>query len=150
MTVDIVKFFQAFVRQMVSVGGVNLPRTISTSLGAKLGQTYREKGVTDWKQALTSMIQGMGGSVEFVEEGEGAGGARVVNAKYFSDFCPIGGAPSRNKTSERASLVVESICRPYVTGFLKGYFGDEKLAISFPRCIVKDGGNSCQLCLEVD
>ncbi len=39
---DILKFFQAFIRQMAAVGGNNLPKTISASLGTNLGKRYAQ------------------------------------------------------------------------------------------------------------
>ena len=42
---DALKFFQAFINEMIDVGGVNLPKSISVSLGAKLGKILKGRGI---------------------------------------------------------------------------------------------------------
>ena len=39
------KFFHAYIREMVKVGGPNFPKTISTKLGIKLGKLYKKRGI---------------------------------------------------------------------------------------------------------
>ena len=43
---DALKFFQSYIKEMIDVGGANLPKSISASLGAKLGKILQKKGVT--------------------------------------------------------------------------------------------------------
>lgn len=137
MTLDILKFFQGFIRQMASIGGINLPKTISTSMGAKLAKIYQSNDITDWREALRSMIKGMGGTVEIDEN---PAGEIVVRSTYGVGFCPIGGARSMTTNYQ---LISESICVPYLMGFLRTLLPGRKLSAEFTRCIVKDGGDAC-------
>ncbi len=134
---DILKFFQAFVRQMVVVGGVNFPKTISTSLGASLGKRYTLEGVTDWKDALPRMIEAMGGTLDVVERG----GEVVFETRYDGGLCPIGGPPS----PARFESVTEGVCKPYLAGFLRSLKGTLGALPAVQRCIVRDGGATCEL-----
>ena len=49
---DALKFFQAYIKEMIDVGGVNLPKSISVSLGAKLGKLLRERGLIGLENSL--------------------------------------------------------------------------------------------------
>ncbi|MHA2129858.1 MAG: hypothetical protein ACW99L_07800 [Promethearchaeota archaeon] len=40
---DALKFFQTYIKEMVDVGGKNLPIAISSKLGSKLGKFYKGK-----------------------------------------------------------------------------------------------------------
>ncbi|MHA1730658.1 MAG: hypothetical protein ACTSU5_01875 [Promethearchaeota archaeon] len=139
MTIDIIKFFQAFVRQLADIGGINLPKTVSTSLGGRLAETYERKHVTEWKDAITGMIQGMGGTIEIEGADAETSEKVVVKVSYFHDFCPIGGHPM----SSKADLVQGGVCIPYLMGFLRPFFPGTKMQIRFTKCIVRDGGNQC-------
>ncbi|GAH80770.1 unnamed protein product, partial [marine sediment metagenome] len=39
------KLFQAYIKEMIEVGGENLPKILSATLGAKLGKAYKERGI---------------------------------------------------------------------------------------------------------
>ena len=140
-TTDIIKFFQAFVRQMVKIGGKNLPKTISSSLGSELGKSYLKKNVLDWKKALTGMITAMGGKLEIVEKE----GSWLLISHYPTEFCPIGGKPD----SVRFADTTDSICIPYLTGYLQGL--RQKLTQNplLTKCIVRDGGKTCEFQIEL-
>lgn len=141
VTIDIIKFFQAFIRHMAKVGGKNLPKTISTSLGGELGKGYVKRQVTDWKPALTGMIEAMGGKLEIGEKQN----AWVFVAKYPSDFCPIGG----KKDTERFNITTDSVCLPYITGFLKSLEVKLTKIPVITNCIVRDGSNACGFQIEI-
>jgi hypothetical protein len=40
---DVLKFFQAYIKEMIDVGGTNLPKAISVKSGSKLGKLYKER-----------------------------------------------------------------------------------------------------------
>ncbi len=140
VTNDIVKFFQAFIRQAIKIGGNNLPKTISTSLGAELGKSYLKKNVLDWKKAITGMIEGMGGKLEIIEKEN----VWLLRSQYPAEFCPIGGKTD----SVRFADTTESVCIPYLAGYLTVL--QLKLVHSpiLNKCIVKDGGNICEFQVE--
>ncbi len=137
VNLDIVKFFQAFIRQMAAVGGTNLPKTISASLGANLGRRYAQQGIPDWKEALPRMIEAMGGNLDVVE----CGGEVSLKIRYLGGFCPIGG----NLTPTHFESVTESVCKPYITGFLRALQVKLGHPPAIQRCIVRDGGTACEL-----
>jgi hypothetical protein len=140
VTTDIIKFFQAFIRHMAKLGGKNLPKTISTSLGAELGKSYLKRQVTDWKSAITGMFEGMGGKIDIFEKEQNW----VLKIQYPSEFCPIGG----KKDTERFEITTESICVPYIAGFLKILKGKLNKNPTVSHCIVREGGNTCEFMVE--
>src|SRR4030042_417333 len=137
---DIIKFFQAFIRQMAKVGGKNLPKTISTSLGAELAKAYQKRDIQEWKIAVTGLIEGEGGKLEIIETSNSC----ILKTQHPSDFCPVGG----KMDPAHFEIVTESLCRPYMRGFLKGF---EKIVTKIPpitKCIVRDGGSLCEVTYE--
>ena len=52
MTTDALKFFQAYIKEMIDIGGENLPKTISAGLGANLAKIYKEKGISTIEAGL--------------------------------------------------------------------------------------------------
>ncbi len=140
VSTDIIKFFQAFIRQMVKVGGGNLPKTISSSLGGELGKSYLKKNVRDWKKAITGMIEGMGGKLEIVEKE----GSWLLISQYPSEFCPIGG----KQDSVRFASTTDSVCIPYISGYLLALRLKLKRNPILNKCIVKDGGKTCEFQVE--
>ena len=47
---------------MIEVGGENLPRAVSTKLGAKLAALYKEKGINNLTTALETAYKALGAS----------------------------------------------------------------------------------------
>ncbi|HMF30277.1 MAG TPA: hypothetical protein VKK79_02595 [Candidatus Lokiarchaeia archaeon] len=134
---DIIKFFQSYIRQMVKIGGINLPKTISSAMGHDLAIRYLDHGVADWKEGLTGMISGMGGSIEINEE-EGHWTAKIL---YPTEFCPIGGQPGE----QRSEVTAEAICKPYVSGFINAFGPKVAGTIKVNECMVRDCGNCCNM-----
>ncbi len=140
VTTDIIKFFQAFIRQMIKVGGGNLPKTISASLGAELGKSYLKKNVRDWQKALTGMIEGMGGKLEIIEKEN----KWLLLSRYPSEFCPIGGSHD----TARFDDTVSSICVPYLLGYLQALRMKVTQNSILNKCIVRDGSCDCEIQVE--
>ena len=139
MYVDVLKFFQGFIKHMVFIGGENLPKTVSTSMGRKLADFYIKKNVVNWQDALTMMIEGMGGKIEKIEKIENKEEYNVV-VKYGDNFCPIGGQIH----TKNASMIVDSICIPYTIGFISKFLKNYKIDIEFTGCIPRDSDNRCR------
>lgn len=121
---------------MVEMGGINLPRTISTMLGRNLGKIYKERGVTDQKVALTSMFKAMGGkkvSFEDIENGY------IITTEFPTDFCSIGGGLK----PKRYNMFVESICFPYAKGFLSQFNPNATISVDCEACVLRDPDNKC-------
>jgi len=139
---DVIKFFQAFIRQMAKVGGKNLPKTISTSLGADLGKLYLKRDIHDWIIAMTGLQEGGGGKLEITQTPT----SWILKTQHPSDFCPVGG----KMDPEHFEIITESLCRPYIRGFLKAF---EKRVTKIPpitKCIVRDGGCFCEVEYEFE
>ena len=141
METDYLKFFQSFIASMVEIGGINLPRSVSSKLGRNLGEIYKKRGVNDVKTAIKSMFKAMGGEdVEFEESETGF----TVITRYPSDFCPIGGSLK----PKRHDMFVESICYPYARGFLSTFLPNTKIDLACKQCVLATGDNECRMDIE--
>lgn len=61
MSKDALKFFQAYINEMISVGGENLPKVISTKSGEKLAKLYKDRGMKiDVESALKQIHVALG------------------------------------------------------------------------------------------
>ncbi|HME56009.1 MAG TPA: hypothetical protein VKM55_27645 [Candidatus Lokiarchaeia archaeon] len=144
---DYLKFFQSFIASMVQIGGINLPKSVSTMLGRNLGEVYKKRGVTDPKEALGSMFKAMGGESVMFEPLEEETGEDIlpmengfkVTTEYATEFCPIGGGLK----PKRHSLFFEGICQPYASAFLASFRPGSKITLTCDRCVLKDGDNKC-------
>ena len=67
MSLDAIKFLQAYIKEMISVGGENLPKTISTTLGAKLGKLYKSKGIKGVEDGLKQCYKVLGSKANIVK-----------------------------------------------------------------------------------
>ncbi|GAH01778.1 unnamed protein product [marine sediment metagenome] len=57
---DALKFFHAYIDEMISLGGENFPRSISTRLGGNLAEVYKSRGITNLEGALSKMYEVLG------------------------------------------------------------------------------------------
>lgn len=138
---DALKFFINWIQEMVDVGGPNLPKTISSRLGGKLGKIYKSRGVVTIEEGLEKSYKAIQGKTEILKKDENT---IEVNTKYTSSFCPIGGAPN----SERAEIIQNSICTPFTIGFLNEIDPNYRYEGIIQECIVKSGGNDCKYILK--
>jgi len=95
MSIGALKFFQAYLNEMIEVGGENLPRTISTKLGSKLAKIYKSRGINDIEMALEQMYKVMNGSPKIKKVDDNN---FEVTLKYPKRFCPIGGKYNPRRT----------------------------------------------------
>lgn len=138
---DALKFFINWINEMVDVGGPNLPKTISSRLGGKLGKIYKSRGVVTIEDGLNKSYKAIQGKTEIIERDENT---LEVNTKYLKAFCPIGGAPS----PEKAEIIQKSICTPFTIGFLTEIDPTYRYEGIIEECIVKTGGNICRYLLK--
>jgi len=141
MAKDALKFFQAYLREMVDVGGENLPRAISTKLGTKLGQVYEKKGLTDgFERALKQIYIALGAKPKITKVNEGD---YEISVKHSNKWCPIGG----DYSPKNAKLFQKNVCIPYTLGFLN-QISPDKFEIDIEQCILETNKSVCEYCLK--
>ena len=136
MTTDALKFFQAFLTEMIDVGGENLPRTISTKLGAKLGLLYKSKGILDIEKGLKQMYKVLKGSPQIKKINDNR---YEVILKYRKNFCPMGGKFNPGK----AELIQQSLCYPFTKSFLNKLSPNFNYNAKINDCILSSNKGNC-------
>ena len=143
MSLDAIKFLQAYIKEMISVGGENLPKTISTTLGAKLGKLYKSKGIKGVEDGLKQCYKVLGSKANIVKISDKK---YKVSIKYSRKFCPVGGGYAPNIVR----LVQDSICGPYTISLLNQLDNKFKYRIESHECILKDKTNYCSYTLYLE
>jgi len=134
---DALKFFHAYISEMINLGGENLPRSISTRLGSKLAKIYKEREIESLEQALTYLYEVLGAEVKIEKVSKKKFNIRI---KHPYQFCPIGGSYNPSKREK----FLEIICIPYTIGFLKEFNPINGYHIDSKNCILRDGGHLCE------
>jgi hypothetical protein len=129
---------------MIDLGGPNLPKTISTRLGAKLAKIYHKMGITDVIEGLRESYRAIKGNSEIEKIGTNI---YQVKTKYLRKFCPIGGSP---KAGNQAALVQESICKPFTIGFLSELDPSFKYTGVVEECILDSNTKACRFTLQLE
>jgi len=141
---DALKFFQGYINEMIDIGGDNLPKSISTSLGAKLGKLYKEREpVSNMKARLTQIYTVLDAKVNITKLDENI---YEVIVEHLERFCPIGG--SYNPT--RAPIFQSNICFPYTTGFLNEILPEFKTSSEIKNCILSNNQKTCHYILKLE
>jgi len=141
---DALKFFQAYIKEMIEVGGENLPKAISTKSGAKLGKIYKEKGLpSNLESALKQIYSAIRAKPTITKLNENT---YEVILKYSKKFCPIGGGLNVS----RAPIFQENICKPYTRGFLNELFPNLKFEAEILNCIPLTNQKTCHYILKVE
>ncbi|NVM37666.1 MAG: hypothetical protein HWN81_18885 [Candidatus Lokiarchaeota archaeon] len=141
---DALKFFQAFIKEMIDIGGANLPKAISTKSGAKLGKIYKGQGLTlDIGTTLKQIYIALKGKPVIKQLNENR---YEVIVKFAKKFCPIGGS----NNPSRASIFQENICIPYTRGFLNEIFPQFTFGEDILNCILLNNQKTCHYILKVD
>jgi len=143
MVKDALKFFQAYIREMIDVGGSNLPKAISTKSGAKLGKMLKERGFKDIESALKQIYIALKAKPTIIKLNENT---YEVIVRYSKKFCPIGGGSN----SSRAPIFQENICIPYTRGFLNELFPNLNFESEILNCIPLNNQKVCHYILKVD
>ena len=143
MAKDALKFFQAFVKEMMEIGGENLPRTIATKLGSKLAQIYKARGLADgFELPLRQMYIVLKAHPTITKLDDNT---YKISVKHNRKFCPIGG----NYNPDNVSIFQKSICIPYTMGFLNEISSDFKYEADIEECILASKKRICQYCLKL-
>ena len=143
MTKDALKFFQSYIIEMIDVGGSNLPKTISSSLGAKLGKLYKERGITGIENSLKQSYKVLNASPNIQKINDNT---YKVTLRYKRRFCPIGG----KHYPEKADLMQESLCKPYTSGFLNEIDPNFKYTGKILECNLKSNKGICTYILTLE
>jgi hypothetical protein len=142
---DVFKFWQSMFIEQVCTLGMDAVGKTSFEKGKALGQHYREQGATNWEDALTGMIKGMGGMLKIY--GEGTKFHATVTYPYR--LCYIGGPKSAKSYGVnvhrvlKVDLFQKCLCFPYLQGLLAAY-GKNTQVIN-EECIIEDGLNYCKM-----
>ncbi len=143
MVKDALKFFQAYVHEMIDVGGNNLPKAISVKSGSKLGKFYKERGSSlDMEIVLKQFYTGLNGKPTITKLNENT---YEVVIKYPKKFCPIGGSYNPS----RASIFQDNICIPYMRGFFNELFPQFTTEADFLNCIPLTNQRTCHYILKL-
>ena len=138
------KFFQAYVKEMIDIGGSNLPKAIASKSGAKLGKLYKKKGFsTNIEESLNQIYRALNAKPTIKRLDNNT---YEVILKYPKKFCPIGGSNS----TARANLFQDNICKPYTRGFLNELFPDYKFESDILNCIPLNSNKTCHYILKME
>ena len=140
---DALKFFQVYIKEMIEIGGENLPKAISSKLGSKLGKMYKDRGYTlDIGTALKQIYIALNGKPVIKQLDENN---YEVIVKFAKKFCPIGGSYNPS----RASIFQESVCIPYMRGFLNEIFPRLIFGEDIKNCIPLNNQKICHYILKI-
>ena len=85
MSREALKFVHSYLRELIDVGGPNLPKTISTRLGAKLAKIYQKMGITDVIEGLRESYRAIKGNPDIVKVDDNTYEVKTrYIRKYFS------------------------------------------------------------------
>ncbi len=134
---DALKFFQAYLKEMIDVGGINLPKSISVSLGAKLGKMLQKRGITGLEDSLRKIYNVLNAKTRIKAIDDKT---LEISLKYSKRFCPIGGKFNPDK----AELIQSTICIPYTIAFLNTSYPEFKYDVETIECILNSNNRYCR------
>jgi len=134
---EALKFFQAYIKEMIDIGGVNLPKSISSSLGAKLGKILKTQNPMSLENSLKKIYKVFNAKTKISTIDDDN---LEVTLRYKKDFCPIGG----KYNPDRVDLIQKSICIPYTTAILNTSHPEFKHSAEILDCILNTGHNICR------
>lgn len=140
---EALRFFQAYINEMIDIGGENLPKSISASLGAKLGKILKERESLNLEERLIKIYSALNAKTKITSIDKNT---REVIIKYRSNFCPIGG----KYNPDRSDIIRNSICKPYTRAILQSLDPDRKYKTEIVDCILKSNRKNCQYLLTID
>jgi len=143
MSKEALKFFHNWIKEMIDIGGANLPKTVSTHLGAKLGKLYKQRGITDIIIGLKKSYEILKGSSTIEKEDDKT---IKVQTKYSKKFCPIGGGFNK----EKEKFIQQSICYPYTIAFLKEIDPRFNYEGIIHECILSSNKRFCKYTLKLE
>jgi len=143
MVKEALKFFHAYINEMIDVGGENLPRAVSTKLGAKLAELYKVRGLDlNIEMALKQIYKVLGANpiINKIDDN-----LFDVNIKHSKKFCPIGGKHNPKQTK----IIQDSICYPYTKSFLAQLFPEYQFEAEIKQCILANNSKYCHYVLKL-
>ena len=134
---DALKFFHNFVREMIDIGGPNLPKSISASLGARLGKLLKQRGISNLEGSLKKIYTALNAktTIKHIDEN-----TLDISLRHHSHFCPLGG----KHNPERAELIQNTICIPYTAAILNSLNPDFKYESEILECILNSNNRHCR------
>ncbi len=141
-SIDALKFWQAFVREMIDTFGANTVKAIAIKLGSKLGQIYKKKGIKTVDDTLKTSYGVMKAAsvIEYNQDNI------TVEIEYTKNFCPIGG---RNDP-KKAELFQKNVCLPFTIGLLNEIDPKCKYEGQINECIMSSNRNCCRYSLHIE
>ncbi len=137
---DALKFFQNFLFEMIDIGGENLPKSIATSLGAKLGKILKERGYFGIESSLRRLYSVLNAKTRIKTIDDKT---LDITLKYSKKFCPIGGKFNPNK----AEIIQNTICIPYTAAILNSLHPEFRYSSKIVDCILNSKENHCRYIL---
>lgn len=142
MVKDVLKFFHAFINEMIDVGGENLPRAVSTKLGSKLAEIIKARGIVGLEPALNQIYKALGAKTSIKKIGDQT---YEIILKYSKGFCPIGG----KRNPKQAKIIRNNLCIPYTRSFLNTLLPNYLFEAQIKECILDEQSNRhCRYVLE--
>jgi len=143
MSKDSLKFFQSYILEMADIGGENLPKSVSTKLGTKLGKLYKERNPkADLETNLKRIYKVLKAKPTVNKINENMWSVAIIHKKKF---CPIGGC----YRLERAEFFNKNICIPFTLGFLHELEPELKFEAEIKTCIVSNNTKTCNYILKI-
>ncbi len=143
ITLDALKFFHSFLGSLIDIGGSNLPATVASHLGSKLGKLYKERGISGIEEGLRHSYEVLNAKTQINR-------IDTLTYEFIMDypdnFCPIGG----DCDPKRAEVVQKSICYPYTIGFLNEIDPNAKYTGEIKECILQTNENRCRYLLRLE
>ena len=143
MSKEALKFFHNWIKEMIDIGGPNLPKAVSTRLGTNLGILYKKRGISDIQTGLRTSYEVLKGtpSIEIIDDT-----TIEVKIEYSKEFCPIGGGFNKNK----AEIIQESLCYPYTIAFLNAIDPRFNYKGIVHECILSSNKRFCKFTLKLE
>ena len=144
---DNLKFFQAYIREMIEIGGENLPKAISTKLGIKLAKIYKNQGLADnIESAIKQIYLDLNAKLKIKKIDNSTLEIIVTHPRIIrKNFCLIGG----KYDPSRAQLFQKNICIPYTIGFLSEVAPDLQFEPTIKQCIIEHDVRTCRYNIKI-
>ena len=143
MSKEALKFFYAYIREMIDTGGEKFPKTISTRLGVKLAEVYRNKGIDSLESAIAMLYRAFNAKCTMKKIDDST---YEITIKHRQKSCPIGGKVD----PKLAKMIQESICYPYTKSFFQSLFPSYNFDGEVKRCILMEGNRYCSYILKMN
>ena len=134
---DALKFFQNFIYEMIDIGGINLPKSISSSLGAKLGKLLKTRGTESLEESLKKIYSVLNAKTTIKKIDDNT---LDIALRYKNTFCPIGGKYNPNRTD----IIQKTICVPYTMAILNASHPEYKYEGKVEECILETNNRVCR------